>query len=225
MRTALHTVFGSTKRTAPYIVHPSTELGVKQLSTYQNIHKLPLTVFIDVLVTKNLQLLIIDGNATNEDLTPIWETLYAEYMDSIAGAEMRGRLESVKDSAIIQSRINRARITLELIEKISDKRLIELLYDYDYPLPPLTADNVELVINTFLAYYKSDFIDLQILAKQDESEGDEITIDYNYFMSTIVDMNIGMKTNININELSVGAYCAYVNKYREYCKSKQRKVE
>ena len=225
MRTALHTVFGSTKRTAPYIVHPSTELGVKQLSTFQNIHKLPLTVFIDVLVTKNLQLLIIDGNATNEDLTPIWETLYAEYMDSIAGAEMRGRLESVKDSAIIQSRINRARITLELIEKISDKRLIELLYDYDYPLPPLTADNVELVINTFLAYYKSDFIDLQILAKQDESEGDEITIDYNYFMSTIVDMNIGMKTNININELSVGAYCAYVNKYREYCKSKQRKVE
>lgn len=197
---------------------PKTNVATMSLNMYQNIHKLPLTVFIDVLVSKDLTLLITQGIATEEQLLAQWELLYSEYIDAISGPEMIGKMETLKDSALVQSKISRGKLILDIISTLPDDRLIELLYSFNYPLPQFNGSNHELVINTFIAYYKNDFMNLQIMADQPDSK-EVVTIDYNYFMSTIVDMNVGMKSNININELSVGAYCAYVNKYRQYCKT------
>lgn len=218
------------QKIASYFIKPQTSLvSTLSLSMYQNIHKLPLTVFIDILTTKDYSLLITQGNATNEQLAAQWELLYTEYIEAISGSEMKGKMEAVKDTVTLQSKLGSAEKIITVLSTLTDpahiEKIIDLLYLFNYPLPAFNGENHESVINAFIAYYKSDYIDLQVMASTESESTEEIIIDYGYFMSTIVDMNIGMKSNININDLSVGAYCAYINKYRQYCKSMSKTVE
>lgn len=198
------------------------------LNIYQSIHKIPLTIFIDILSTQNYELLIINGNATKEELKPIWEQLYNDYAVAIGGKEFEDKLVSVKDTVIFQSRIQRARNILEVIRIKPSEELFKLLYDFDYPLPELkySHESLDRVLKIFIAHYKRDLIELQQMATTIENQGGAVEMDYSYFTNIIVDMSTAFKMSININEISVGQYCIFVQKYKAHCDAiiKQQKT-
>lgn len=210
-----------------FAMHLQPTKKIISLNTYQSIHKLPLTIFIDILSTQNYELLIINGNCSPDELKPIWEQLYNDYAVAIGGKEFEDKLFSVKDTVIFQSRIQRARNILEVIKVKPNEQLFKLLYDFDYPLPILeySTDSLNKVLKTFIAHYKRDLIELQQMATTLENTGNDVAMDYNYFVNIIVDMSTAFKMSININELSVGQYCIFVQKYKAYCDSliKQQK--
>ena len=193
---------------------------MKSWSMFQNIYKLPLTTYIDIITTNDLKLLVISGNPTNEEIEAHWSKLQDEYIEAIGGDEIKSKLEDTCDKMIMQSRVVRARALITIIASIPSEALFKMLYEFDYPLPyyEYSEDNLEKVLKIFIAHYKLSFVNLQsIFSKQENVSNEDLELDYKYFMTTIVDMNNTMKINLNINELSLGEYCINVARYREYC--------
>lgn len=187
---------------------------------YRSIHKLPLVAFIDILTTKNYNLLIIEGECSNDELISVWGDIFNEYTEAIGGKELEGKLNSVKDTIIMQSRVQRARTLLEVIRIRPCEELYNQLFDFDYPIPKAkeySIESLDKALKVFLAHYKRELIDLQEMAVQVESQGEESVLDYNYFMNIIVDMSTAFKMSININDISVGQYCIFVLKYKQHC--------
>ena len=201
----------------------------KPLNMYQNIHKLPLSIFIDILTSKNYNLLIIEGAATIEQLEAQWQLLFNEYTELIGGTEIINKIETVKDIALLESKLKRAMALLEIIQIKQSEALYEMLYEFDYPLPikkDYSIENLNNVLKIFIAHYKRDYLELQTSAMTIENnQSSEVQkIDYNYFLKTIISMSTGFKMDININNLSVGAYCAYVNQYKQYCETMSKQI-
>ena len=175
---------------------------------YHNIHKLPLLTFIDTL---------IDNDYSRVGGEVEWERLYNEYTELIGGKELQGKLRSVKETIITQSRIQRAKGLLEVLALRPCKELYEQLYTFDYLLPALTESNIDKVLKVFIAHYKRECIELQeqaMLLDKAEVQG---VLDYQYFVTIIVDMSTAFKMSINISEISVGQYCIFVQRYKQHC--------
>ena len=177
-------------------------------NTYQNIHKLPLLTFIDTL---------LDGNYERVGGAIEWERLYTEYTELIGGKELQGKLRTVKETIITQSRMQRAKSILEVLAIRPCKELYEQLYTFDYLLPELTESNIDKVLKVFVAHYKRELIDLQEQAISLEKTTDNGVLDYQYFITIIVDMSTAFKMSINISEISVGQYCIFVQRYKQHC--------
>lgn len=190
-------------------VKEQKELKTAILSnTYQNIHKLPLLTFIDTLLDSNYERV---GGAIE------WERLYTEYTELIGGKELQGKLRTVKETIITQSRMQRAKAILEVLAIRPCKELYEQLYTFDYLLPELTESNIDKVLKVFVANYKRELIDLQEQAISLEKTADNGVLDYQYFITIIVDMSTAFKMSINISEISVGQYCIFVQRYKQHC--------
>ena len=183
---------------------------------YPNIHKLPLLTFIDTLLDSNYER--VGGQLE-------WERLYTEYTELIGGSELQGKLRTVKETIITQSRMQRAKGILELLTIRPCKELYEQLYTFDYLLPELTEKNVDKVLKIFVAHYKRELIDLHEQAIAIEKTTDNAVLDYQYFVTIIVDMSTAFKMSINISEISVGQYCIFVQRYKQHCEQilKQQK--
>ena len=80
----------------------TTVITVSRL--YRSIHKLPLPIFIDCLIDKDYTKLIIEGNATNEELEECFSSLYMQYVESAGGREAIKKLESTQTVALMQMR-------------------------------------------------------------------------------------------------------------------------
>lgn len=175
---------------------------------YRSIHSLPLTTFIDVLIDNDFER--VGGEVE-------WERLYTEYTELIGGKELQGKLRSVKETIITQSRIQRAKGLLDVLAIRPCKELYEQLYQFDYPLPTLSESNIDKVLKIFVAHYKRELIDLQEQAMLLDKSDVQGVLDYQYFVTIIVDMSTAFKMSINIIEISVGQYCIFVQRYKQHC--------
>jgi hypothetical protein len=61
--------------------------SITQPVLYRSIHKLPFSVFVDAICDGELSGLLISGEATQQQLTAVWEDLLMEYQDVIGGDE------------------------------------------------------------------------------------------------------------------------------------------
>jgi len=222
LRKILHILLHLTKRKAKSSITPPTpiETDAPQLSMFPSIHKLPLIIFIDTLIDK-----VYDRVGGQSE----WERLFNEYTELIGGKELTNKLDIVKETIILQSRMQRAKGLLELISIRPNEDLYNAMYDFDYPLPgkvPYTMDAMNKTLKTFIAHYKRELIDLHESATQLENQGtDNGVLDYQYFMTIIVDMSTVFKMTIDINSINVGQYCIFVNRYKEHCEHIKKQAE
>ncbi len=192
-----------------------------QLVLYQNINKLPFTIFLDIIDTKNLELLVIAGEASEEVLQETWENIYAAYYDALNSDKENTETTEAKDLAINYNKISRARVLLDAIASIGpNETLINELYDFGYNLPANNTKNIDNIIKLFTANHKRDYINLQITTKLSEEEQQEITvIDVNYYMETIAIIMTSLKCGIDIHTLTLGLYVALIKQYKQHYKS------
>jgi hypothetical protein len=183
-----------------------------------------LTIFIDCLIDKDYTKLIIEGNATNEELEECFSSLYMQYVEAAGGREAIKKLESTQTVALMQMRVKMFEYLIGIIKVKATKELFDYLYTFHtyYPIVlEFSEENTAKVVNSMIPYWKSETIDLMNeLERYKVQNGDapEVQYTYDYFNSMIVEMesSINMKSDDN---MTVGKFCSWLNKYKAYVKS------
>ena len=107
-------------------------------SYYTSIHKLPLERFVDVLVDKNLQALVINGNPTLSELQDAWDEILFQYEQAMGSQNLQHYLEAWTKVQACQLRYNRidalvATLKQCYVKEFADRlcRLTHKSFQYD----------------------------------------------------------------------------------------------
>ena len=231
----VHTLYGLILKIKSSIMQRTTRSKLKEskvtLNLYQSINKLPLSIFIDCLVDETYNGLIIEGEATNEELQNAWAKIMEEYGNAVAPNEVENKLRKVKSLAMKSYKIQRIEIVLYLLSKYPCEKLYNMLFTFGYTLPKLkySQDNADKVLDIFLGYFKKDITDYQILEKETETNQEETPkpkYTRQYFDDVLSSICTTLKMpSLSIESMSVGAYCAYLNRYNSFIKSQQKQTK
>lgn len=198
---------------------------------YLSINKLPLSIFIDCLVDKDYSGLIIEGTPTNEEIEKAWSVIMEEYGNAVSPNEVESKLRDLKTLARKEYQIKRIELVLELLQEVPCEKLYNMMYTFGYTLPKLkySQDNVDKVVTLFIAYLKKDITDYQILAKKLETKQDDTDkpkYTRQYFDDVLSSISIALKMpTISVNNITLGAFCAYLNRYNAFIKSQQKQTK
>lgn len=213
------------------IIHSLTRKRVttsqnKTSKLYRSIHKLPLHIFIDCIVGKDLSKLIIEGNPSQDELEQCFEALYMDYVELAGGKDATSKLVKAHHISSIQLRVKMFEMLTQALLVNPSKEMFELLQQFTQYYPPqkeYSLEQVEVSINKMMPHYKSEKISLMLELDamklgNENKEQKETHYTYEYFASVLAELESVFKTpSINEN-MSVGKFCIWINKYKEYVK-------
>ena len=203
--------------------------GITKL--YLSINKLPLSIFIDCLVDKDYSGLVIEGTPTNEEIEKAWSIIMEEYGNAVSPNEVENKLRKVKSLAFKRYKVQRIEIVLYLLGIMPCEKLYNMLFTFGYTLPKLkyNQENVDKVLTQFIAYFKKDITDYQILEKEIEvsqTQHPEPKYTRQYFDDVLSSISIALKIpTISVNTITLGAFCAYLNRYNAFIKSQKKQAK
>jgi hypothetical protein len=120
-------------------IHSSTSTArsscrLHPLNLYQHCSDLPLSIFIDCLINKNLRRLTKSGNPTQKELTSAWDQIYSEYCDLSGSPGYKVYMLLNKEIGYLRSKILAVKCCLEVLRyRPSDKAISQLrAYGYAY---------------------------------------------------------------------------------------------
>lgn len=180
-----------------------------------------LTDFITAHCEDDLTVIIVAGNPSIGELKKGWDKLYQDYIRSIGGVEFSNRLQTVKDYAILEGKVRRARMLLELAQvPQAHETIAKMISKFGYPISGATKDNLHIVLKQFQGYLKTDMVRLEGLVNDLEklSEKADKTPKSDYYYSMIVAIAETLKVQINPNDTSMKLYCSYINQYNRHVK-------
>lgn len=194
------------------------------LKLYQNIHKLPLSVFIDCLVDNDYEKLIIEGEATHVELFNHFETLYMQYIEAAGGKDAVNKLYKTGRLVTLRMQTGLFAQVQEALKQYPTEEMFMLLYDFPQYNPPLmdySVGNIEKVLKPMIAEWKSDLVDLANLEAaqpKEETKDDNPGYSHTYFMTAITGIEHALKVYIPEN-ITVGKFCSWVVRYKEYVRA------
>lgn len=210
-------------------VSPPTKVqqeGVKtSLKLFQDL-SIPFSKYIEILVNKDLNLLIIEGNATESELSDAWQTINELYIEAIGDLDTKIRIESAREIAYLEGRINIANSIIKQLEYGYSDALIQMLSSFGYiiSIEPNEA-NLEAYINQFNGYLKAELLELQEkLNEIDKVEKKETEITKQYFEKIIVAIELTFKFQISVEKITTAKYCEYVNSYNNHIKNLEKQI-
>jgi hypothetical protein len=181
---------------------------------YTTINKLPLDVFIEINETKDLSLLVIEGEHSNELLIEAWNIIIMEYTQAMANKEVKRKLEDGKEKTRLQTIISVGDSLLSLCEKYPCEKLYNLLFEFGYPLQKLeySEENLKTAIEGFLVHFRGAKFDYRvILAKEDKEpkkpQQKAITLGYDYFNALLADISIHLNVNVDTKNTMTSVFC------------------
>ena len=210
-------------------VSPPTKVqqeGVKtSLKLFQDL-SIPFSKYIEILINKDLNLLIIEGNATESELSDAWQTINELYIEAIGDLDTKIRIESAREIAYLEGRINIANSIIKQLEYGYSDALIQMLSSFGYiiSIEPNEA-NLEAYINQFNGYLKAELLELQEkLNEIDKVEKKETEITKQYFEKVIVAIELTFKFQISVEKITTAKYCEYVNSYNNHIKNLEKQI-
>ena len=118
-----------------------------------------------------------------------------------------------------------------MIELKPCEELFNLLYLFNYPISKLeySEENLKVILPTFLAYYKKDRFEYQLLIKSIEEKGKgknkDVKLGYDYFNNMITEIGIAFSTSIDITKVTTGIFCTYVNKLHKHYENQKKQQQ
>jgi hypothetical protein len=195
------------------------------LKLYQDL-SIPFSKYIEILVNKDLNLLIIEGNATESELSDAWQTINELYIEAIGDLDTKIRIESAREIAYLEGRINIANSIIKQLEYGYSDALIQMLSSFGYiiSIEPNEA-NLEAYINQFNGYLKAELLELQEkLNEIDKVEKKETEITKQYFEKIIVAIELTFKFQISVEKITTAKYCEYINSYNNHIKNLEKQI-
>jgi len=190
------------------------------LKLFQDL-SIPFSKYIEILINKDLNLLIIEGNATESELSDAWQTINELYIEAIGDLDTKIRIESAREIAYLEGRINIANSIIKQLEYGYSDALIQMLSSFGYiiSINPNEA-NLKAYINQFNGYLKAELLELQEkLNEIDKVEKKETEITKQYFEKIIVAIELTFKFQISVEKITTAKYCEYVNSYNNHIKN------
>lgn len=205
----------------------------KTLKLYQSIHKLPLHIFIDCLVSQHYYLLVIEGKATIQEMEQAFESLYMQYVESAGGKEAVRQMVNASRTALIKFRVDTFELLVNTIKIEPSEELYNLFLQYPQYNPILkdySLEAIEYTIGQMLPHWKSERIDLMneldyIELQKKDKEQTTSHYSYEYFNSILAELESVFKTATISDEMTVGKFCTWLNKYKEHVKIMNKQQE
>ena len=225
IKTIVYTLMKKIKNFVSQPMKVQQEEVKTSLKLYQDL-SIPFSKYIEILINKDLNLLIIEGEATESELSNSWQTINELYIEAIGDLDTKIRIESAKEIAYLEGRIVIANsIITQLLIRYSDD-LIQMLSSFGYfiTVEPNEA-NLDAYISQFEGYLKSEILELQEkLNEIDKSDKKNEEITKQYFEKVIVAIELTFKFQINIDIITTAKYCEYVNSYNNHIKNLEKQI-
>ena len=190
----------------------------KSYKCYLHIKDIKLSDFITAHCDNDLSVLVLQGNPTEEELKVVWDKLFQQYVKAVSGSQFQSKLQDVKDYTLLESKIRRASMLLELYQvEEAHKMIAEMLESFKYPIGTVTVDNLHASLKRFRAYLKADIVKLNGMAKKLETKAEkDVKPTAESYYDTLVGIGEHLKVVLIPNEISVALYCSYVNQLNRH---------
>ena len=196
------------------------------LRLYRSIYELPLSIFIDCYCDANYSGLVINGDATEQELAEVWQDLLQQYTELIGGREVQSKITQLSSIIKLEFKLRNIEKVLQMISMVPSEKVYSMLFLFKYPIQKLEYNetNLQKVLQRFVGYYKLDKTKYQILAtKETAQEQTQKKQGRSEFSQTLTRVSIAFKMPpINIAHISTAQYCNYVVEYQQYCENLQK---
>lgn len=225
MRSKIRKYISSTRnRTVASPTCPQTQPDQQVLppsNIYRSCSKLPMPAFLDALCDDNLKSLIIDGAASQEQLSEAWLLILSEYY------ELKGEgIDSNEQCSLSRdiNKLNNHLFILDLCIKFLLERFSESIADsvrqLGYSFRPASTNPVEYVglLNAIVQKSKTKYIQLQQLIKQLEAKMEDIGQEKpkrDDFERSVIYFEEMQGATYNMDDLTVSKYLMLEKKYSQ----------
>ena len=116
---------------------------MSKLKTYKDCFDLPLSKFIDAIVDQNYNALVISGTATDQELTDLWESIYAQYCELSNNSQYSDYQSKLKDYGLMKQRLIVLAGAVQVLSVAYNKEVADALITvgFRHTLDPLKPDN------------------------------------------------------------------------------------
>src|SRR5574343_1820882 len=147
---------------------------------YRHCSELPLYIFIDCLVNKNLAKLIRSGEATARELLAAWDGIFYEYCDISGSTDYRVYFLLSKEIGFLKSKILAIQVSLDCLRLRPSEKAVNVLrgFGYSYPFDYTNPESYQADIARVESKAKTHQVTLRIKEKEMEkitAAGERIT--------------------------------------------------
>ncbi len=177
-------------------------------------------MFIDCLVDKHYESLIIEGQASEEELKEAWNNIYLEYASLMQQNQVNEVFELIKEINTLNAKITLVDTCVRHLSHNYDQQLIDVLNELRLRCNLLQGDNEETAfqkLNGVISRAKKWLVEIQMaevkLESIQETEKNENPRDYFYDMLMVISKENGY--HAKSSEITVYEFCRHINKLNE----------
>lgn len=197
---------------------------------HQTIQTLPYSVFVEILISKNLLLLIITGQPAQSKLEAAWSNILNEYSDAIKTEKSNNLFEAGKKLIYNRWCINFLSLALDYLKHEYDAAIAERISTLGYPLIEYNEDKNVYLKSIFEVETEAKFLIVQqnqLTAEYERLGGKKAPeqrqmIDYEKELRILSKF---MGYNIRKQDITVMEYCSILNAYIENVEAIKKQTE
>jgi len=205
---------------------------VRLSNTYHRCSDTPLSVFIEVLLTGNLNVLVRSGKPSPLEISNAWENLFSEYCELVKAPRYVQVLSLSKEIGALTSKLLTVRACISILAYRHSAKAVYILESFGYRGDFDRSDMNRLAkvlegINT-----RSKGIEIALAQKKAEYDrlikaGSPGELSREKFASVLLDLSKFMGYQVRADQVTVLEYAALLKKYEQWVeamtKAQQRK--
>jgi len=204
----------------------------KQSNLYRHCFDTPLSVFIEVLITGDLNLLIKSGKPSSLEISNAWENLFSEYCELVRAPRYVQVLNLSKEIGALTSKLLTIRACLSILAYRHSAKAVYILESFGYKANWSREDMNQLAKELESISTRSKSIEIALAQKKAEydkliNEGSKNELTREKFASVLLDLSKFMGFQVKAEQVTVLEYTAMLKKYEQWVdamtKEQQRK--
>lgn len=208
--------------------NPPTLQDCPSYKLYRHISSLPLECFIDCFCDHSLHLLIIEGEAPQEELEKAWDALYSDFIEKMQDDDGRAMQGQIRDMNLLKTKINTVAMIIDYIRWLLGCRIEVNLDSILAELNTWTGLSIRLdqkdkdgcfrTLDMVMAHVTTWKLEGEQMRQELErgTAGQEgmNRMDRDYFDSVLVALSIANKFKVNRKETTTGEFVVMVQALR-----------
>lgn len=200
---------------------PPAQQVLPPSNIYRTCSKLLMPAFLDALCDDNLNSLIIEGNATKDQLTQAWLLILSEYYelkgDGIDGNE---QWSLSRDIQKLNNHLSILDMCVQFLLERYSESIADSVRKLGYSFRPTSFEPADYIdqLNAVVQKSKTKYIQLQQLIKQLEAKMQEVGQEKpqrEIFEKNLLHFEEMQGATYNMEELTVSKYLMLENKYNQ----------
>lgn len=191
-------------------VKSSLRIGAKQPRLFTRCSQTPLDVFIDALVNKNLDRLVIYGKATQKQISDAWELLFTEYCEISGSPQYQRLVHLLRTIGSTRAKLLSVRACIAVLSHRYSERSVQTLRLFGYKYSFNVNDKISYANDLKSLEQKIKTSELSLIQTEKEYyellNESENSNDDNYFPQTLIELSKYMGFRINPREITVSEF-------------------